>query len=212
MSRKSWMERLRGTQITSDAAFDRLVPQHVRHLSAVHWTPLDVAVRVAVLLAPAAHERVLDVGSGIGKLCIIGAMSSRGIWCGVEKCNPLVVCARKLAHELGVAARTQMIYGDIFALDWAAYDALYFFNPFEQPMSGRASDHRWELSYPVASAEAQRRLALLRPGTRVVTLNGFGGVMPATFRLLLRETIARFDTELVMWLQTDTPAKSTWQS
>lgn len=206
------MARLTGRQITSDAAFDRLVPQHIRHLSTVHWTPLDVAVRVAVLLAPAAHERVLDVGSGIGKLCIIGAMSSQGTWCGVEKYNPLVVCARKLAQELGVAARTQMIYGDSFELDWATYDALYFFNPFEQPLRGRASDRKWELSYPVASAEAQRRLALLRPGTRVVTLNGFGGVMPSTFRLLLRETIARFDTELVLWLQTEKPKNSLWQS
>lgn len=199
MSEQDRNRRRRALPINSDAAFDRLVPPEFRHLSAVHWTPSDVAIRVAALLSPQADERVLDVGSGIGKLCITGALSSPGTWVGVELSASLVVAARKLAALLGVAERAEFIHGDAFDLDWATFDALYLYNPFELSLTGPTTLTHKELAYQVNAARTQQRLAQLRSGARVITLNGFGALMPSTFRLQHRELLPRMQSELAMW-------------
>jgi len=90
---------------TTDRAFDELVPPDLRHLSQAHWTPVDVAIRATSLLAPTRHTRVLDIGSGVGKLCAIGALSSNATWCGVERHEDLVHAARRLTRGLGIANR-----------------------------------------------------------------------------------------------------------
>lgn len=58
----------------TDRAFDRLLPEHLRRLSHEHWTPVDVAIRATALLCPASGTRILDIGSGVGKPCVIGTM------------------------------------------------------------------------------------------------------------------------------------------
>lgn len=201
MSEHDRKRQRRALPINSDAAFDRLVPLELRHLSAVHWTPSDVAIRIAALLSPQADECVLDVGSGIGKLCITGALSSPGTWVGVELSESLVLAARKLAALLGVAERAEFIHGDAFELDWTGFDALYLYNPFEVSLTGPVALTDGEIGYQVSAARMAQRLAQLRPGTRVITLNGFGGLMPSTFRLLHRELLPRMQSELAMWRQ-----------
>ena len=201
MSEEDRNRRRRALPINSDAAFDRLVPPELKHLSAVHWTPSDVAIRVAALFSPQADERVLDVGSGIGKLCITGALSSPGTWVGVELSESLVLAARKLAGLLGVTDRAEFIHGDAFDLDWTGFDALYLYNPFEVSLTGPTALTDGELAYQVNAARTAQRLAQLRPGARVITLNGFGALMPSTFRLLHRELLPRMQSELAMWRQ-----------
>ena len=203
MSERDPNRRRRALPINSDAAFDRLVPPEFKHLSAVHWTPSDVAIRVAALLSPHADERVLDIGSGIGKLCITGALSSQATWVGVELSESLVLAARKLAELLGVAPRVEFVHGDAFELDWTSFDALYLYNPFEVSLTGPMVLTDGELAYQVNAARTQQRLAQLRRGTRVITLNGFGGLMPSTFRLQHRELLPRMQSELAMWRQSE---------
>lgn len=179
-----------------DRQFDRLVPRELQHLSSVHWTPVEVAVRAAFLLCPTRRTRVLDVGSGIGKLCSIGALSTLGTWVGVEQHEALVKPARDLARVLGVADRTRFLATDAFAIDWNEFDALYFYNPFELALF---DDHPTRSERAVQIACGQQRLAALQDGTRVVTCHGFGGVMPSTFELLYHERIAGLD--LALWMR-----------
>lgn len=191
------MRRVPGLS-TTDREFDRLAPAELRDLSAVHWTPVDVAIRVSTLLAPHREMRILDVGSGIGKLCAVGALTSRGIWCGVESHESLVVAARRLTRALGIASQTLFLQGDAFAVDWTAFDALYLYNPFEIPVYPRRDN---ALDYQVQVARTQCRLSALLPGTRVVTLHGFGGVMPSTYELVYQERIPQIQASLVLWIQ-----------
>src|SRR3954452_18195742 len=66
-------DALRSGAAVPDAEFDRLFPDELRDRSYLHWTPVEVAVRAAELLAPSPRGiRVLDVGAGVGKLCLIG--------------------------------------------------------------------------------------------------------------------------------------------
>lgn len=192
MSRRR-CERIHVGTSPLDRSFDRLIPDPFRHLSKLHWTPARVAVRAAALLCSTPTARVLDVGSGVGKLCTIGALGGRGHWVGVERHAALVEGSRTLARTLGVAGRTDFIHADAFAIPWTGFDAIYLYNPFETFSREEGSG--------VAIARVQRRLAKLAPCTRVVTLHGFGGAMPPSYELLYHERIPAFDVDLAVWLQ-----------
>lgn len=178
-------------------AFDRLVPHAYQHLASVHWTPVPVILQAAAQLSLQPHERVLDVGSGVGKVCIMGALVQAGHWHGVEQSQALVACARDLAAQLGVATRTSFWAGDALAIDWTDYHVIYLFNPFEQPLTGGVVDH----AFDIAAHRAQAKLATLPAGTRVVVLNGFGAKMPSTYLLRYREWLPALGTELLIWQQ-----------
>jgi SAM-dependent methyltransferase len=181
----------------TDRAFDALVPAELRHLSNLHWTPLDVATRAAKLLAPEPGMRVLDIGAGIGKLCSIGALCTQAHWFGIEQQAVLVAAAEELARTFGISDRTTFMLGDAFSVTWSEFDALYFFNPFELPLFPTAPND----SFRVAITETERRLRELRAGTRVVTLHGFGGTMPPCFELLRHERISASDGDLACWVR-----------
>ena len=178
-----------------DRAFDRLIPDNLRHLSVAHWTPVSVAVRAASLLCPTRHTRVLDVGAGVGKVCAIGALSNSGTWVGVEHHAALVGTANRLARALGISDRAKFLHADVFSIDWTEYDALYLYNPFELTLFDAPA------SRTVQIARVQQRLAALPPSTRVVTFHGFGGVMPPTFSLLYHERIPVVGLDLALWIQ-----------
>jgi SAM-dependent methyltransferase len=187
---------------TTDRAFDELIPPELRHLSAVHWTPVDVAIRVTGLLSPAGAVRILDIGAGIGKLCAVGALSSPAIWCGIEQHEILVTAARRLVRLLGIADRTMFVHGDVFSVDWSDFHAVYLYNPFEHRLFSDdvdAEQQTWDYRNQVA--RVQLRLAQLRPGTRIVTFRGFGGVMPPSYELLYQERVPVLEQDLVLWIQ-----------
>ena len=67
---------LRQRSPVPDEVFDQLYPRISRFRSSVHWTPVEVAIRVAELLDGAPGGQILDVGAGVGKACIIGALTT----------------------------------------------------------------------------------------------------------------------------------------
>jgi hypothetical protein len=149
---------------------------------------------------------VLDVGSGVGKLCSIGALSAFGIWVGVEQHAALVKTATELARILGVSERTRFVEADVFSIDWNQYDALYLYNPFEVKLFDVPGPMPPQV---VQVAQVQQRLAALPSGTRVVTFNGFGGAMPPTFELLYHEQVRGIGLDLTLWIQRSRRASST---
>jgi hypothetical protein len=164
----------------ADAALDSLMPGELQHLSRLHWTPLTVALHAVAWLAPTPDANVLDIGSGVGKLCLVGALTGAAQWNGVERHGTMVVAARAAARALGVGAATCFVQADVLDVDWDPYSALYLYNPFEDEVgAGR------ELPYRV-----QARLASLRPGVRVVCYHGFGAAMPSCYELEHQEEIA----------------------
>lgn len=193
MNRKRRDRRVTASPV--DRAFDRLLPDNVRHLSMAHWTPVKVAVRATSLLCPTRHTRVLDIGAGVGKVCTIGALSNLGTWVGVEQHAALVSTATQLARSLGVSHRAKFLHGDVFSIDWSEYDALYLYNPFELTLFDKPATRSVQI------ARVQQRLAALPTCTRVVTFHGFGGVMPPTFRLLYHERVPVVGLDLALWIQ-----------
>jgi hypothetical protein len=191
-----------------DRAFNDLVPTELRHLAQVHWTPVDVAVRAATLLCSRRGTRVLDVGAGIGKVCSVGALSGVGLWCGVEQHESLVHVAGRIARQLGVGARTVFLHDDAFAIDWHEFDALYLYNPFEHSLA-TAGFGPTTIDGEIQAVRVRDRLSMLRRGTRVVTLQGFGGAMPPSFHLAYHERLVVYGLDLALWIQ-GASQRGTW--
>jgi predicted RNA methylase len=172
----------------SDAELDQVFPEELRERSQLHWTPVATAMRAAQLLAPAPGMRVLDVGAGVGKLCLVGALLTDAVWWGVEQDATLVAAANHAAWALGVSRRTRFVHGDGSRLAWDEFDALYFYNPFGMLMlAPHASAFVRYATLQRTLRRVQHQLATTRVGTRVVTYHGFGGKLPAGFTLVSRE-------------------------
>src|SRR5438094_888570 len=95
-----------------DDELDRVFPDELRERSVLHWTPIDVARRVAALLAPRPDQRVLYVGAGVGKLCLVGASVTGATWWGIEQDPMLVAAASQAAWAMDLDGRTRFVQGD----------------------------------------------------------------------------------------------------
>lgn len=180
--RSTVLERVRRGIFVSDGVFDSIYPAGVTRLSRRHWTPVAVARRAAQLLVVDARTRVLDVGAGAGKLCLVGALATAATFTGIEQRAPLVGIARAIAQRYGVA-RARYEHGVIDHVDWTQFDAFYFFNPFGENRLETADwiDAAVELSRSRYDRDLGCALAALdraRVGTRVVTYHGIGAELP----------------------------------
>lgn len=171
-----------------DASFDRLYTAPIRARSAEFWTPVAVAFRAAQLLASQNVASVLDIGSGVGKFCLAAACACPDIeFTGIEQRPHLVNAARAAKARLGVT-NAHFFAGDATATPWIDFDGLYLYNPFEENLylDDNPLDHTVELSRRRLVADVRRVIAALVAapvGTCMVTYNGFGGEVPATYDL-----------------------------
>jgi SAM-dependent methyltransferase len=168
-----------------DARFESRYPRAIRQLSEIHWTPIRVVRRVVEQLVLRPGMRVLDVGCGPGKFCIVGSLLSGAQFVGVEQRPTLVDLATSTALALG-AREASFVAGDAFELDWSGFDGVYLYNPFEEELFDRA---RWvdetlafsEDRYHACIDLTEEKLGTLRKGALVSIYHGFGGKMPPGF-------------------------------
>ncbi len=179
-------DALRAGRCPPDAAFDVFLPEDVRKLAREHWTPLAVALAVARWLADSGAQRVVDVGSGPGKLCVAAALAGDCELTGLEQNPRYVSVARSLARLFGVPNRARFLQGTFGDALLPEADAYYLYNPFAQhlcapdadPAHGPTPDYeRYHRDVTTAQDVFRRAPA----GTLVITYNGFGGLMPASY-------------------------------
>jgi SAM-dependent methyltransferase len=174
-----------------DDELDEVYPPAIRAVSSSFWTPVRVALRAAELLVTSPATRVLDVGSGVGKFCLVGAAATGATFVGVEHRARFVAMATRVAAECGVPS-AHFRCATFETVDVEEFDAIYFFNPFEENLWRPADrlDETVPLSrerFALDTTRAKQLLARARVGTRVVTYHGFGSNMPPGFRLDVRE-------------------------
>ncbi|MDP1824094.1 MAG: class I SAM-dependent methyltransferase [Archangium sp.] len=176
--------RLTSRQPVSDEQFDQLLPVRPRIRSASYWSSVEVAQTASRWLTEAGAQRVLDVGSGVGKFCSIAALSSsRRVW-GVELRPDLALAARQLAQRLG--AEVVILDGTLESVDPGRFDAFYFFNPFAEHLA--EVHERYDERFP-ASVDGfindvrivERWLRAAPIGTAMVSYNGLGGRIPLSW-------------------------------
>ncbi len=187
-------------RLIDDEQFDRIFPLKIRRLSALHWTPVRVAAAAAKLLVPAPGTRVLDVGCGPAKFCLVAASLTRGSFTGVEQRAELVAAARRAALRLQLD-EVEIIHSNVLDVPFASYDAFYIYNPFEENM---ARGHKIDGTVPLSPLRFKRynsyvaaQLGTMPIGTRAVTYAGYAAEIPSCYDC----ESALFCDELKLWIK-----------
>ena len=190
--------------LSSDVEFDRAYDKQIRELSQQHWTPVRVAARVAHLLTRAGATRILDVGSGAGKFCIVGALSTHAEFVGVERRGYLVDIAKQTALRFG-ADRATFVHASADNFSFEGFDGVYLYNPFYEQISRFLTQidggiERSPLMYRHFVRSTMDKLAAMAPPVAVATFNGFGGLMPPEYDFRGDEPAG--NDQLELWVKT----------
>ncbi len=127
-------------------------PVHGQEGQDAPWvvTPQELVDTMLDMAAVQPGERLLDLGSGDGRVVITAAQ--RGLHAvGVELGAGLVTMSRERAAEAGVTDRTEFVQTDLFEYDFAGADVITFF------------------LLPELTIRLRPVFFDLRPGTRIVS-------------------------------------------
>ncbi len=182
-----------------DEKFDRIFPPKFRKLSSLFWTPVTVAAEAAKFLSSAPGVRVLDIGCGPGKFCLVAAALSDAHFSGIEQRAELVTAAKRAAQELSLT-NVEFLHLNVMDVDFTDYDAFYLFNPFEENMHG----HKIDSAVPLSTALFKKytdyvseQLGARPMGTRVVTYAGYADDIPSCYDC----ESAFFGDDLKFWIK-----------
>lgn len=189
------------TWYVSDAAFDWLYPARIQQLSKRHWTPMEVARKSAKFLATGAGNKILDIGSGVGKFCLIGGNQfPETTFYGVEQRKELYHFAQA-AKELTAATNVEFINQNFTQIDFDDFDHFYFYNSFfENLVDDGQIDQEMEYSiglYNYYSRYMFKGLDNKPSGTRLVTFHSLEDEIPPSYQLV----DATVDMLLKMWIK-----------
>jgi SAM-dependent methyltransferase len=174
--------------LASDLNFNSLYPKPIQDAAEKHWTRIEVAKKAAAFLAISAEEKVLDIGSGAGKFCLVAAHEHPLInFYGVEQRQNLVDLSTELAEKLQL--HNVVFYCDnICNIDFEKYDHFYFYNSFYENMPGTQKiDLTIKYSedlYDFYNRYLYKQLKKKPPGTRLVTYHSFGREIPPGYEVV----------------------------
>lgn len=184
----------------TDADFDWLYPEHFQLMSQKQWTPLHIAKTAAGYLN-VAGAKILDIGSGIGKFCLTAAhLYPDSNFIGVEQRHELVHYA-KIAKNYLRLGNANFIHSNITQVNFKEFDHFYFYNSFYENIDREnAIDDTIETSYSLYDYYTQYLQTVMKdkpPGTRVVTYQSLGEILPDGFKLVE----SSFFTLLRLWIK-----------
>jgi SAM-dependent methyltransferase len=122
-------------------------------------TPMEVVERMMILGEVKAGDRVIDLGSGDGRI-VIAAAKRGASGLGVDLDPTLVKLATENAAKAGVAGRARFEVRDIFDTDLSSATVVTMY------------------LLPEFNAKLLERFLRLRPGTRIVSHDGGVGDLP----------------------------------
>jgi SAM-dependent methyltransferase len=184
----------------TDPAFDDLYPGHIRDLSAMHWTPVDIAKKAGDFLA-LPKARVLDIGSGVGKFCITaGFFHPETTFHGIEQRRELFTVAEIARQEIGLS-NVNFIHGNLTELNFGDYDHFYFYNPFYENIEpGSRIDYAVRTSFELYDRYSRLVYKMLdeKPAeTRLVTFHAPEKQIPPAYQLAANS----YNSLLKMWIK-----------
>ncbi len=172
----------------SDLVFNSLYPKRVQEVAEKHWTPITIAKKAAAFLATSLDVKVLDIGSGSGKFCLVAAhQHPLTSFYGVEQRQNLVDLSIELAKELELE-NLCFICDNICNIDFGKYDHFYFYNSFYENVPGTQKiDSAIKYSedlYNYYNRYLYKQLKKRPAGTRLVTYHSFGMEIPPGYEVV----------------------------
>ena len=191
-------ERLRQNLIVEDEEFNTIYPERIRELDNKHWTPVAVAAMAAKFLVDSSGVKVLDIGSGVGKFCMIGSLLTKGHFTGVEQREDLYQLSNNLYEQYGLS-NIEFIHSNITNINFKDYNAFYFFNSFIENMSpSEVMDDKVQVAahlYGLYTQYLRLELAGMPIGTRLATYWSNTEEVPRGYAI----QSSGFEGELKMW-------------
>jgi hypothetical protein len=184
----------------SDAAFDNLFPIHIQKLSAIHWTPINVAITAARFLTTQPNARIIDIGAGVGKFCITGSFFTNAYFTGIEQRKNFVTIGKKVLKQFGLN-KVDLLHGNFTELDMSQYNGVYFYNSFhENIVLSDSLDEQVERSSDLYNTYTNHLLARLKEmpvGTRLATYWLSITEIPACYKLYE----SHYNNLLKLWIK-----------
>lgn len=198
------IQKLRSGEYLDESEFDRLFPPFYHIQSTIHWSPIEVARQIASWLASMGTLKFIDIGCGVGKLCILLQILTRCEISGIEQRTKLVAIADEIIRANSL--RNIKIHKlNMLDLCWNDYDVYYLFNPFEEHKNLGEScvlDRDIELNqkyFTLYTGEVLKQLNAAKIGKILITFHGYGGKVPAGWTLLESRRID--NGTLAMWMK-----------
>ena len=169
-----------------DIDFNAIYPDRISNLARKHWSSVSVSRHASDFLVDKPGTKVLDIGSGAGKFCMIGATNTKGHFTGIEQRRGLVELSTQLSESYRIH-NVRFIHANITSIRFADYDAFYFYNSFHENIDRLNSiDNTVKLDtqlYRQYSVYLMQQLASLPVGTRLVTFCSPLNIIPRSFKL-----------------------------
>ncbi|MDE3125104.1 MAG: methyltransferase domain-containing protein, partial [Bacteroidota bacterium] len=185
----------------SDDIFHQLYPKNIQLLAKKHWTPIEVARIAADFLVSEPNEKILDIGSGAGKFCLVAAHTKpHAFFYGVEQRKTLIEVAEAAKMKLSIT-NAFFIEGNFTQLNFNDYHHFYFYNAFFENIAGtdkidESIDYSLEL-YNYYNRYLYKQLETKPTGTKLVTFHSLENEVPRNYTLI----DARMDNLLKCWIK-----------
>jgi hypothetical protein len=180
-------ERLKQKKYPTDDVFDAIYPKKYQDHSARHFTPVHIAIKASHLLVDRPTDRILDIGSGVGKFCSIGSTVTGAHFYGVEKRQTLTNLSNKIKRTYKLK-NAHFINNDFTKLDFGQFNGIYFFNSFHEHFDETCVlDETSKVSLAVYKKYHENLMTKLnecKSGTRLVTYYTFKNKIPSSFRFI----------------------------
>ncbi|MBK9736924.1 MAG: class I SAM-dependent methyltransferase [Saprospiraceae bacterium] len=184
--------------ITTDLEFDVIFPFELKETSNIHFTPVDVSILAARYLATNEDSKILDIGSGAGKFCLIGSACSEGTFTGVEQRKKFCVIADGIVIKYNLANVT-FIHSNITDVVFSDFTGFYFFNAFDENkhIADRIDDEAFlgRDLYETYSNYVKKQLHTMPKGTKLVTYFSYSTEVPDSYTLME----SSFEGKLKYW-------------
>jgi len=173
---------------SSDQYFDQLYPDSISALASRHWTPLTIAKEAANFLAVGSNTRILDIGSGVGKFCIIGAkFHPNALFTGIEQRSSLNQIAQSVSKQLSIQ-NVEFLTANFTEINLAQYQHFYFYNAFYENLIDNDSiddaiEQRPEL-FNLYNQKLYKQLKKLPAGTRIATFHSSENEIPDSYQVV----------------------------
>jgi len=180
-------ELLKQKKYPADSTFDSIYPKKYQEHSARHFTPVHIAVKASKLLVDSKEDKILDIGSGVGKFCCIGSSLTGAHFYGVEKRKTLTNLSNKIKRTYKIK-NAHFINDDFTSLDFKQFNGIYFFNSFHEHFDETCVlDETSKVSldeYKKYHESLMAKLNECKTGTRLVTYYTFKNKIPSSFRFI----------------------------
>lgn len=168
-------------------AFDLLLPEKIMMKSKRFFTPASIAIQAAKWLSGSDNRNILDIGAGVGKFCLFGALNTNSNFTGIEMRSHLVKIAEDVFRYFGTK-NAKIIHGNITEFQFGEFTAFYLYNPFhENIVPFLRMDDNILLSedfYCIYIQHTRAQLATAKIGTRLATYHGCNSEVPASYKMV----------------------------